>query len=750
MKYEIAPIALAVSLAVMSAHTVAEEDFYLEEVVVTATKRAASLQEVPVTVTAFNSATIEDAGINTADDVAALTPSLTITTPTSPFSTQINIRGIGTSATDPALEPSVGVFVDGVYLSASGLGMSDLTDIERIEVLQGPQGTLYGKNTNAGAISIITAQPSSEVTEGYVEIQAGDYGLRKITASVSGPLTDTLAYRLSGSSHEIDGYIKNTGAEADLNDKDDWNLMGKLYYQPSDELSIILTASHVDREGHLGGGDATYSDVTNALLASPNNNDPFDYKISTSEETFYTSESDSASIVVDYDLDIGSIKSITAYNSYEMTHKLDADRTPLEIIRQNEIREGDSFSQELRFTSDSNGPVEYQAGLFYYDGTVSRGDPVEEFGTFGSDFVTSAVANTGQGIYALITAPGDTASLDHEWNTETMAVFSQATWHATERLDLTAGVRYTDEDKSVKLNGWVNSTAPIMGDFLPDGMGGFIPNPTPADQRHLNTLAAAIITPIVDDYKRNSKNTDWMLKASFNINEDVMVFASASTGTKSGGFNGVNGSTREEREFDDEDTMSYELGLKSTLLDSRLRANVTAFFTEITDYQQVFQLETGAGTAVRNEGAVEVSGIDLNIQALPLQNLTLEAGLLYTHKAETTKGLRVGNELDRSPELQGNIAATWVFPLADGVLYTRADYSFMGDHDTGAGVIQDRELFNLKMGWRNDNWNLSVWGKNLSDHAYAQSTIEPLAFAGMSAYMLAPPRTLGATVKYQF
>ena len=179
-----------------------------------------SLQDVPIAVNAFNADTIEVAGINNAGDLAILTPALNINVNTNPFAARMIIRGVGTAQTDPALEPSVGLFIDGVYLGRTGLGMSDLTDIERIEVLQGPQGTLYGKNTNAGAISVITKKPNFEKSEGYVEASVGNYSMNKLTASASGPLTQNLAYRLSGNINQRDGYYDNS-AGVDFNDADE-------------------------------------------------------------------------------------------------------------------------------------------------------------------------------------------------------------------------------------------------------------------------------------------------------------------------------------------------------------------------------------------------------------------------------------------------------------------------------------------------------------------------------------------------
>jgi iron complex outermembrane receptor protein len=228
----------------------------LEEIIVTASKRTVSLQDVAMTVTAFGEQTIREANINNAEDLAIITPALSINTNTTPNTASFRIRGIGTSQSDIALEPSVGIFVDDVYLNRSGLGMNDLTDIERIEVLHGPQGTLYGKNTNAGAISIITKRPNREELEGYLEATLGNYELQKYIAAASGPITDTLAFRVSGSIHQRDGYLENGGPGDDLNDVDDWNMIGKLLYEPTDSLSFLLNGGYVERDLKCCAADA--------------------------------------------------------------------------------------------------------------------------------------------------------------------------------------------------------------------------------------------------------------------------------------------------------------------------------------------------------------------------------------------------------------------------------------------------------------------------------------------------------------
>ena len=720
----------------------------LEEVIVTATKQSASLQNVPVTVNAFTDQVIQEAGINNASDLAIMTPSLNIAVNVQPFTARFQIRGVGTSQTDIALEPSVGLFIDEVYLGRSGLGMSDLTDIERIEVLQGPQGTLYGKNTNAGAISIITKAPNSEAFEGYVEASVGDYDLRRLTVSASGPLSGTLAYRLSGNVHQRDGYLENAGGD-DLNDADDWNLIGKLLYQPTDSLGLTLNASHVERKSKCCGADATQSESVNAELARKglpvDQNDPFDYEIAVNVESDFALDADALSLVIDYEQGWGAIKSITAWNDASGSSDSDDDRSQLDIFsRINGISSGDSFSQELRFSSSATEELDYQLGLFYYQQTTDGGDG-GPYVFLGDDFITiagqqdlSSVPNLPAGIpIGFVAQPGDTVSADVELQTRTMAVFGQSTWHISHRSRVTGGLRWTEEDKRADLRVAVNSTAPSTA--------------LPGEP----SLLKAVTTPIDDNFKRDSSNMDWLLKVSFDASDDVMVFASAATGTKSGGFNTVNGAA-DEREFDDESTISYELGIKSMLLESRLRLNATAFYSEIEDYQVQQQLDTGAGTLVDNQGEIRTSGLDVDLLVLPLPNLTLNAGLLYMHEAEVTEGPQKGLPLPWTPEYSANLSATLVLPLAGGGLYLRGDYSYLDDHLTNASPetdeddIQDRNLLNARIGWRNDRWNISFWGKNLTEDDYASLTANTFVFSGMDAFFLAPPRTYGATVRYDF
>ena len=734
---------LALFFAIYASSPLAQQTNALEEIVVTATKRVQSLQDVPIAVNAFNADTIEVAGINNAGDLAILTPALNINVNTNPFAARMIIRGVGTAQTDPALEPSVGLFIDGVYLGRTGLGMSDLTDIERIEVLQGPQGTLYGKNTNAGAISVITKKPNFEESEGYVEASVGNYSMNKLTASASGPLTQNLAYRLSGNINQRDGYYDNS-AGVDFNDADDWNIQGKLQWEATESLSILLSGSRVERDTTCCGADAVQTEsVNNELVAqglSPDSNDPYDYNVKSDADNRFAMESDLLSMTIDYDAGWGAIKSITAWNDYSYRVDQDPDRSELDILTlSNDKFSGDSFSQELRFTASPTDNVDYMLGAFYLEQNTKRGGD-EPFVFIGDDIIT---IGSQQDLpfplpFNFLVQPGDSLTVDMNQDAETIAFFGQGTWHIGDQWHITGGLRWSDEEKKSDLFSQTYSTA-----FSNQVLGA--------------SFLDSVSTPIDATLERSSDNVDWMLSAVLDISDDSMVYASAGTGTKSGGFQTVNG-TADDREFDDEDTTTYELGIKSTLLDARLRINAAAFYSEIENFQAQRQLETGLGTYVSNEAKVETSGVDFQVEAAPMPNLVLSAGLLYMHKYQITDGPEKGADLPFTAEFSGTVAATLVFPLGDGGIYWRTDYSYMDNHTTNvasATQLRDedydnRNLINSKLGWRNDSWNVSVWGKNLSDDKYAMQTVLPFLVSGMEAYFLAPPRTFGATVRYTF
>jgi iron complex outermembrane receptor protein len=331
--------------------------------------------------------------------------------------------------------------------------------------------------------------------------------------------------------------------------------------------------------------------------------------------------------------------------------------------------------------------------------------------------------------------PGDTVFFNNIWKTETYALFGQSTYKITEDWAATVGLRYTTETKEADLFTEPFSTAPLFGTG--------------------RSLVEVGFAPIDQSFDRESDGFTGLANLTWSMNADTMVFTSISTGTKSGGFNGVAGEGA-PREFKDEDTTNYELGIKSQLFDSRLQLNVSAFYTEFSDLQFLAQQPTGVGTFVSNAAEGTSTGVDLNFSAAPWQFLMLSGGLQYLD-AEYTDGDLAELNLDvpYAPTWSGNLSATFLLPLADGVTYLRSDYSFMGDHFTNPtyqpdSAEQDKKLLNVRLGWRNDHWDAALWVRNATDEAYALLAAAPVAYSGTEAFFLEAPRTWGVTVRYSF
>jgi iron complex outermembrane receptor protein len=730
----IKPLASAIALT-MYASAALGLTGALEEVVVTATKRAESLQDIPVTVNAVTAETLQAAGVVDLADVAQLVPSLTTTTNLSPFATGIRIRGIGTSQNSIALEASVAFVVDGVYMGRSGLGMSDLTDIERVEVLQGPQGTLYGKNSNAGVVSVVTSKPNFEEVEGYLEGTVGDYGLQQYTASVTGPVNDELAYRMAGNWREQDGWLEN-GTGPDQMSAQDWNLRGKIQWLPTDAWSIMLTASHVDRDDRCCAADAQQTDTLLALLAENDlpvpKNDAWDWNNNADRSSEFTMTSDMVILNVDYDMDRAQLTSLTAWNEFDYKSSADADRSQFDILYfVNDTFSGSAWSQEFRLSSDLDGPLQYLAGLYYLHEENKRDNP-EPFTILGEDILSVGTVTFGPQL-AVLAAPGDYITAKANYETDVYAAFGQTTYSFTDEWLLTLGLRYTAEEKTV--DGYVEnvSTAPAAN----------IPG--------IPTFVDLIAAPGAGNEDLEKDGFTWLANLRYFLGDDTMLFASVATGTKSPGFNNPGDP---QLEFEEEKTSNYELGVKTELFENRLKLNATAFYSEFDDLQFLAQKPIGAGTFVSNAARAEIEGVDLGFTAMPLPNLILDGGLQYLD-AKYTEGELERFDVVFAPDWSGNIAATLLLPLAGGMTYLRADYSFMGDHYTNAtyqapDTEQNRELVNARLGWRNDSWDASLWIKNATDESYSSLSAAPFLLTGMRAEFLAAPRTYGATLRYVF
>ncbi len=475
----IATTALVASFALPGAVYAQMED----EIVVTATKREKTLQQTPVAVTVTSADTIEKTQILDINDLQSVAPSLRVYSLQTSANTNFIIRGFGNGANNAGIEPSVGVFIDGVYRSRSAAQIGDLPKLERVEVLRGPQSTLFGKNASAGVISIVTSKPSFDTT-GYVEVGTGNLDLRLLKAYISGPLSDRVAASIGGSLNKRDGYTDSALGFSKLNDRDRFNLRGQILFQPSDNLDIRLIADYSEIDEVC----CTVSNFTNgptagaiALLGgavAPSSN-PFAYTAFTNKDPRNTVQDGGLSAHVDYQAENFAVTSITSYRSNDSLADYDADFSTAELLSsvtsQNDIN---TFTQELRLTSTGENTIDWMAGGFYFHEKVKVADTV----VAGSDFrpyvdiLAGGPAALGAVEAANGFAPGSffangTGLFDNfTQNNEAFSAYGTLDFHLNDRLTLTGGVNYTDDKK--KVSGSALVTEPFSGVDLA-GAGGF-------------------------------------------------------------------------------------------------------------------------------------------------------------------------------------------------------------------------------------------------------------------------------------
>ena len=500
-----------IALMAAPAHAQIADEPFEDEIFVTATKRTTTLQDTPVAVTVTDFETIERAEINDVLDLQSVVPSLRVDQLQASTQTNFIIRGFGNGANNPGIEPSVGVFVDGVYRSRSAASIGNLPNLERVEVLAGPQSTLFGKNASAGVISVVTQAPRFD-QEGYVEAGIGNFDLFQAKAYITGPLSDTVAYSLGGGFQNRDGYFARSQGGDRLNDRNRFDIRGQLLFEPSDDLSIRLIADYNEID-ELCCGTATFvaSDVSLLLTSigqtqiQGNFNDPFARVAFTDITPENSLEDYGLSAQIDYDFgnDL-SLTSITAYRENRSFSNIDADFTTLDLLDEN-IRDDalNTFTQELRLASNYDGPINFQVGGFYFN------ESVDSFNTiaYGSD-LRAYLGTLAGGAFDLIEAAnpdiaageifGDQVDINEFFtqDDETFSLFGTVDFEVNDRITLTGGLNYTDVSKEVTgrsvnndtfsnldlfgpaganaigLNVFLSGQAPIPG-LLPDGIPAF-------------------------------------------------------------------------------------------------------------------------------------------------------------------------------------------------------------------------------------------------------------------------------------
>ncbi|MDX1733334.1 MAG: TonB-dependent receptor [Halioglobus sp.] len=629
----------------------------LEETLVTAQKREQSLQEVPAAVSAFGGATIEEAGWRDIAGLQEAVPALEIggENKVRPY---VSIRGIGTRKFDVGTDGSIGLFVDEIYNARFSSVLNGIMDVERVEVLKGPQGTLYGRNTIGGAINIITRRPGEEM-EGRIKVAAGNDGFYEVGGSISGPIVeDALAGRLSLATRDIDGVFEDTVSGKDTNDENKIARVS-LLGTPNDEWDLTLIGDYSNIESDASLSDHVPGDVYGVLLVSPA--DPRvpgvveasqrdRYSNAYSRPGFIDQETLQLSFKAKYSGDSFDFLSITSYNDEEYDETRDFDTTELDPWSQVIEQASDQLSQEFRLSSVAGGAGTFDDRLTWVAGIYYFTDDAERYDAFP--------ATPDSILY--FPPPGggdDVTAFNVAVETDSYAVYGQATYALTDDLNLTLGLRYTEDKKDFEYEAFSQSPLPPIP--MPFKVG---------DELEFDSL-------------------DPKVTVDYHVSEDVMVYATYSTGYKSGGVQYAVGEPQVALDsFDEEELTNYEVGLKSRMWDQRLQFNATAFYYDFTDQQvqSIILVNDAPAALTQNAAQSEMTGVEVELQVLPTDALTLDLRYAYLD-AEFDEFDSVGNDfsgntMPAAPEHAYTASVTHVTEFSDwGTLSLNARYAWRDD-----------------------------------------------------------------------
>ncbi|MEM9622195.1 MAG: TonB-dependent receptor [Pseudomonadota bacterium] len=787
----------------VTAAEVANTNYVIEEVIVTAQKREQSIQDVPISVSAFDSAFLDDAGVDDVLELQFFVPGLTIYNNQSAAQTNFNIRGVGTAGNSLSLESSVGVYVDGVYRSRQSSAINDLIDVERVEVLKGPQGTLFGKNTASGAVQFLTVAPQLDEVGGFAELNAGNEGYANFNGAINIPMLDgKAAARFSAGYTERDGYVDNITTGNELNDRDRYSLRGQFLFLPSDTVSVRVIAdySEIDEKccsasnvfdgpgdtiaGFLAAGgslpptgqlpNVSYVLPIEALGGDIVLADDFDDDRTAMDiDPFAEIEESGLSVEVNWDLnDTMTLTSVTAYREYEATSFVDADFTSLDTLSlSGGTAEQDTFTQEFRIAGTYGDNVTYVAGLYYFDQELenvtslrlgSVANLLLAGGATNGDLLGGAAVCAAVGIAAICDDPAfpENGQSDNFSNQEqtSWAVFAQADIDLTESLIATLGIRYLDEEKDMTVLFTESQFNPVWAAFTP--LSPFVPD--------------------VDGITFEDEEFTGTAKLTYYWTDDFMTYISYGRGYKSGGTNidridpALTGSPLL---FDPETSDSYEIGLKGDFLDKRLRINAAVFITDFEDFQA--NTFVGTGFILQNAGEIQTRGFELEVFALPAEWLTITSGVSYVDAeydsfvggacVRTPYGSEVdageasfpdvcdssGNTVPATPEWTVYGSAQVQQRMQSGDLfYAQLDINWRDENPSGVDNDPNKyadayTLTNLRLGYRfgADRYDVSLWGKNIFDEDYTNGAFNSVIREGSLTEYHTEPRTWGLTLR---
>lgn len=738
-------------------NTNAGEHAGIEKIEVTAQKRAQNVQDIPVAITAFSGDMIEDMGLNTSSDLAEKTPNLTIGQPTGEGGVvAVVMRGVGLSDFAPNNQAPIGLYVDGVVAGNSNAQITTLMDVERVEVLKGPQGTLYGRNTTGGTINVISRKPIDD-TEGYLRINAGNYGMRKIEGVFNTALSNDLNVRLAVSDYHLDGYMENlvTGNEIEKNNTAyrlladwsvnyQWSVLFNLHGNNNDSDADLYNA---DSDSHFYKGSSE-----------------FDPKIKT--KTF------GGSITINGELtDTISFTSITAYDELDKEHQEDADVSELDLITTEYKPESETFAQEFHLNGTyDNG--HWIVGTFYSTDDIDYDQSTRLYGdaefAFGEDFDGNGILES----YAVNQLPGFFWQYQNTQELTTAAIFGQVDHKIQDNIEVTVGLRATKEE--VTLTSYAELSG--IGLVLPQELGGLgMPAEFVPDLILPDYYAAVGTNPKVDANGMYSETIDdtnlsGKIGISWRTSEELMLFANYNRGFKGGGINGnfiFNPAALSA--YDAEIVDSFDLGFKSDLFNNTLRINSTFFYYDYQDAQifnNVNDPNYGLPAQRIINGDVSLYGFDGELNWMATDSLSIIGSVGYV-KSEYEENpidpivgeLPIkGNQMQNAPEFGANIMANYEWALSNGgyinanfdVSYT--DKTYFSPFEDDAISMDSYTISNLRVSWTNASEIIEValWGKNLADKEVKTYAFDLRQVTGIIENMRGAPRTFGVEFTYNF
>ena len=680
----------------------------IEEIVVTAQKRDQSLQDVPLAITALSSSDIERLNASDVRDLQFATPNMVVVSSNAalPF---FGIRGISDVSRNPGYEQRVGVYVDGIWVGRSGASNQSVLDIQSIEVLRGPQGTLFGKNTVSGAINITTRKPSDEFG-GQATLEAGNFDYWRAMGTVNVPFTDTLYGKVTVSTTQRDGFAKDVVTRGKFyDDRDEMALRAQLLWKIGD--STTAEFSYDDYSNDFAGliGESTVDQLA-----------PRPYEVALDTKQLIESENDGFGLQVNHTFANDFVlTSITGVRSELYSVKdNDEDYTPQPVAFTDLTdSDGDYVSQEFRIASPLGDRFDYVLGLYYLDQQVDGRGVARVF--------ARALVPTAPPVYV-------TATYDAKVETTQLAAFAHGNFKLSEQWSLTGGIRFTDEDKDL----WYRST----------DQSGLFTNGQATDSR---------------------SESNWAPKISLNWtpSKDLLVYASYGEAFKSGGWNTDFISNLAALPFEEEQAKAVELGLKSTFAANRVQVNAAIFQSKHDDFQvQSFTQLSNGGTALTVTNAAEVTtqGFEADAQWVATDWLRFWGAYGYTD-AEfddfrncASGGLDcTGNRPVGAPKNSWNLGVQLTYPMLGGEFFVQSDYTsrdefYSNPDNRPVNLNESLSLLNGRVGWNSPGgkWSVTAWGRNLTDEA--TQIWNTRSFLGIPRASYTDPRTYGMTVRWNF